>query len=354
MTDTAADLDAADAHSEPTPIGVKLGSNRTVVVYRDEDGQRETAHTLTRLATSASAESDDHTRTGEVAVQQYSDNTGTLLRSGVPRDARRAEQTERFFEELCAEHDLPEDSAVVYAIPSVDDECGLANLNTVVEQSSIGETLIRGYPESLCGAIPALGDRLEAIDQIFVAVNLGATKLEACAYRHGDRHTPFSTSAVTGVDVDEAIVDAVADETDGSVTLDRDTARAYKETHADFDSYEPFSETVERRSGHEHEFTVEHGVMGPLDAYLDDVVEALTTEFFSQLANREMKTYQLALTRPLVVTGGMACIPGLVDELAARLGDELDRDVTAVTSNRPAVAAAEGAYRIATRLTATD
>ncbi|WP_411963121.1 hypothetical protein [Haloferax sp. YSMS24] len=352
-SDTPADV-AIAGEGTATPIGVKLGSNRTTIVFR-EDGARETVQALSCLTVPDNpAASDTRVHYGETAARRFPERTVYVLQSGLPADATSGRQTEQFFDALCTEYDLPADSAVVYAIPSVPDECGLANLSTVVDRSAVGEALTRGFPESLCGSIPALGDGVEAIDQIFVALNLGATTFEACAYRHGDRQAPFSTDDATGRSVDWAIVDAVEDETDGAVTLDRETAREYKETHADFDSYEPFSDTVEHPDGGTHEFTVEHGVMGPLDAYLDDVVDALDTGFFSRLANRHLKTYQLALTRPLVVTGGMACVPGLADELAARLGERLGRDVTVVTPDRPDTAAAEGAYRIAERLVADD
>ncbi|WP_416839390.1 hypothetical protein [Haloferax sp. DFSO52] len=360
MTDIATDSDVSNDDSTPTPIGVKLGSDRTVVVYRDTDGRRKTVHRRTRHTSSEDTVNSDApapTLLGQMAAQQQQEhpsNAEYLLHSGLPADARRAKLTEQFFENLCLEHELPEDSAVVYAIPMVTDECGLANLATIVEQSPVGCAFSRGFPETLCGAIPALGDGVRAVDHQFIALNLGATTLEACAYRRGERLSPVSSPAATGRDVDEAIAEAIADETDGSVSVHSETARRYKETHADFSSFEPFSVTLERPDGRTDEFTVEHGVTGPLDAYLDDVVAELTTRFFARLANEQMTVYQLALTRPLVVTGGMACIPGLATELAARLGDELGRDLTVVTADNPDVAAAEGAYRLAERLVATD
>lgn len=121
-------------------------------------------------------------------------------------------------------------------MPTAADECGLANLWTVVERSGVGGAVARGFPETLCGAIPALGPGLEAFDQQFVAIDLGATTLEAAAYRYGDRQTSVTTDAATGDGVDRAIVEAVAAETDDAVTIDRETARRYKETHADVDS----------------------------------------------------------------------------------------------------------------------
>ncbi|KAB1189277.1 hypothetical protein GJR98_12035 [Haloferax sp. MBLA0077] len=343
----------SDNEPTPTPIGVKLGSDRTVVVFRRDDGKRETIRTRSCLAVSDESESDDYLASGEEAETQYPDQTTYVLSSGLPGDAARAELTEQFFHELCTAHDLPEHSAVVYAIPMVDDEVGLANLSTLVKASDIGDVLARGYPESLCGSIPALSDDLAAMEQIFAAINLGATTLEACAYRRGEQLSPFSSTAATGDTVDHAIVDAIAAETDGRVELSPVVARGYKETHADFDSFEPFTDVVSHSDDAEHEFTVEAGVMGPLETYLDDVVDELTAGFFSRLATEHMRSYQLSLTRPLVVTGGMACIPGLTDELASRLSEELDRSVTVVTADDPDLAAAEGAFRIADRLAST-
>ncbi|MEF8780923.1 MAG: hypothetical protein V5A46_09625, partial [Haloferacaceae archaeon] len=63
-----------------------------------------------------------------------------------------------------------------------------------------------------------------------------------------------------------------------------------------------------------------------------------------------MKPYQLALGKPIALTGGMACIPGIEEEFERRLSAELDRDVTVTTAESPDLAAAEGAHRIAGRL----
>jgi hypothetical protein len=46
----------------------------------------------------------------------------------------------------------------------------------------------------------------------------------------------------------------------------------------------------------------------------------------------------------------MACLPGIVSEFEDRLGEELNREVEATAPDRPDLAAAQGAQRIATRL----
>ncbi|MFT4923437.1 MAG: activator of 2-hydroxyglutaryl-CoA dehydratase [Haloarculaceae archaeon] len=67
-----------------------------------------------------------------------------------------------------------------------------------------------------------------------------------------------------------------------------------------------------------------------------------------------MKVYQLALDRPVVLTGGMACIPGIVEEFEERASEALQRDIDAVAPDRPDLSATVGAQRIAARLGQSD
>jgi len=336
--------------AETVPVGVKLGSTRTVISYPD-DGEMETVRTLTCLATYEDAlTGEERVLYGEEAAEEYPDRVRFMLRSGLPEDEEGAELTERFFQSLVEESDIPEDSGVVYAIPTIDNEAGLANLRSVVENSAIGGAFIESYPESLCGAIPAFGDDLEAINEIFIAINMGSTNLEASAYRRGEQLSPFTTGAVTGNEVDRQITNYVEAETQGRVNIDTQTAREYKEEHADFEGFEPFTDVIQQPGGGSHEFTIERSVMDAVDEYVDDVVDEFANTFLPELANDHMKVYQLALDRPIVLTGGMACIPGIVDEFAERASDALNREVEVIAPENPDLAATVGAQRIAARL----
>jgi hypothetical protein len=345
---TEAEVDGGDAG--PTPIGAKLGSTRTVLQYV-RDGEVETVRTLTCLAEYEDAlTGEPKVMFGEQAAQEYPDRVKYMLRSGLPEDDESVDLAATFFEEVVASEGLDSDSAVVYAIPTIDNEPGLRNLERVIERSSVGDALVRSFPESLCGSIPALGDDLEAIDEVFVAVNMGSTNLEASAFRNGEQLSPFVSGAVTGNEVDRNIANAVEEETQGRVNIDLTTAREYKEDHADFEAFEPFTDVIQQPGGGAHEFTIERSVMEPLNDYVDDAVDEVANNFLSQLANDHMKPYQLALSKPIVLTGGMACIPGIVDVFEERLSEELDRDVECTAADRPDLAPAEGARRIAERL----
>jgi len=350
----AEDEDSAgeDSDDDVVPVGVKLGSTRTVVVHPSSDGDgTEVIRTLTCLATYEDVlTGEQRVLYGEEAATEYPDTVEFMLRSGLPEDEESAESAATFFEELLEANDVPKNSAVVYAIPTIDNEAGLANLEAVVEGSAIGEALVRSYPESLCGSLPAFEDELGAIDDIFVAINMGSTNLEVCAYRRGEQLVPLSTGSITGNEVDRRVANYVEEETQGRVNIDLTTAREYKETHADFESFEPFTDVIQQPGGGSHEFTIEDSVMDACDEYVDEVVDEVANAFLPELANSYMKVYQLALDKPIVLTGGMACLPGIVEEVESRLSEELQRDVTVIRSERPDLAAAEGAHEIAARL----
>ncbi|WP_226010321.1 rod shape-determining protein [Halomicrobium salinisoli] len=353
---TAAGAEDNGGAGTTVPIGVKLGSTRTVVsLPGDRGADDQIIRTLTCLATYEDAlTGEEKVLYGEEAATEYPDRVQFMLRSGLPEDADRAELTRKFFEALIEENDLPGNSAVVYAIPTIDNPEGLENLRSVIENSSIGMRLVESYPESLCGAIPAFGDDLQAIDEIFLAINMGSTNLEASAYRRGEQLAPFTTGAVTGNEVDRMIANYVEEETQGRVNIDTQTAREYKEEHADFVDFEPFTDVIQQPGGGSHEFTIERSVMDALDEYIDDAVEEIANTFLPELANDYMKVYQLALDRPIVITGGMACIPGITSEFERRLGEELDRDVEVIAADRPDLAPTIGAQRIAQRLAEND
>jgi actin-like ATPase involved in cell morphogenesis len=333
----------------PDPVGVKLGSTRTVVVQPEGNVVR-THESLTCLATY------DDVLTGKrrviygkEAANEYPERVQFMLRSGLPEDENRAEAAATFFNKFTRANGVSEDSVVVYAIPAIDNEQGLANLADVIQESGIGEQLIRSYPESLCGSIPVLGDGLDAIDSIFIAVNMGSTNLEACAYRRGEQLSRFSTGSITGNEVDRWIANYVEEETQGRVNVDLTTAREYKETHGDFNNFEPFTDIIQQPGGGTHEFTIERSVMDALDRYVDDVVDEIANNFLPQLANRYIKIYKQTLDEPIVLTGGMACIPGLVKVVEDRLSEELQHEVTVVAPDEPVTAAARGAQRISQR-----
>jgi hypothetical protein len=343
------------AEDDPVPVGVKLGSTRTVVAFPDGDGGLETVQTLTCLATYEDAiTGEEQVLYGDEAAEQYPDRVQYMLRSGLPEDDDRAELAQQFFQAVLEANDIPEDSVVVYAIPTIDNEAGLENLESVIEESGIGKRLVRSYPESLCGAIPAMGDELEAIESIFAAVNMGSTNLEASAYRRGEQLSPFTTGAVTGNEVDRMIANFVEEETQGRVNIDTQTAREYKERHADFDAFEPFTDIIQQPGGGSHEFTIERSVMDACNAYLDDVVDEFANTFLPELANDHMRVYQIVLDRPILLTGGMACIPGIAEEFERRLSEELQRDVEVAAPDRADLSASVGAQRIADRLVESD
>ncbi|MFB6081606.1 MAG: hypothetical protein ABEJ67_02175 [Halanaeroarchaeum sp.] len=352
MAEEESDAESGMSSGKPAPLGVKVGSTRTVVARGDGPSVHQA---LTCLATYDDAlTGEEHVLFGEEAATEYPDRVRYMLRSGLPEDDESTELTKTYLREFASSNGLPEESVVVYAIPTIENPAGLERLEAIIEASPFGDVAVRSYPESLCGAIPAMGDGLEAIEDTLIAINLGSTNLEASAFRRGEQLAPFSTGSVTGSEVDRHIANNVEEETQGRVNVDLQTAREYKEDHADFDDYEPFEDIIQQPGGGTYEFTIETSVMDAMDAYLDEVVDEIANVFLPQLANDHVKLYKRALERPIVLTGGMACVPGIVGEFADRLSEEMDREVAATAPDEPAEAAAVGAYRIADRLVELD
>jgi actin-like ATPase involved in cell morphogenesis len=340
----------------PIPLGVKLGSTRTVISLpwdgeTDDDERVRTIRMLTCLATYEDAlTGEERVLYGEDAATEYPGRVEHMLRSGLPENDDSVESARRFFGEVIETNDLPENSVVVYAIPTTDDRTGLENLERIIDDSAVAGAGVRSYPESLCGAIPAIGGGLDALDETFLVVNLGSTNLEVAAYRRGEQLRGISTGAITGDEVDRVIAENVEEETQSRVTIDRTTAREYKESHADFEAFEPFTDVIQQPGSSSHEFTIEWSVMDAVDAYLDSVVDEVANAFLPELASGSRTIYQSTLSRPIVLTGGMACIPGLDAEFEDRLSTALDREITATKPAEPDRAAATGARRIADRL----
>ncbi|MXR52709.1 hypothetical protein GRX03_13975 [Halovenus sp. WSH3] len=343
--------DAVTDGGSPVPVGVKIGSTRTVIAFPAPDGSGvQVVQTLTCLAEYENPITGETKYAyGDDAAAEYPESVEFPLRSGLPDAGRQTELTSQFFDAVVASHDVPEHSAVVYVTPMSDDEAGQANLRRVIEQSPIGQVGIERYPEMLCGAIPALGEGLEAIEQVFAAMNLGATHVEAAAFRRGEQIAPYRSGRTTGNEVDRKIISNVENETQSRVHIDINTAREYKEQHADFESFEPVTDVIQQPGGGRHEFTIERSIMDPVEEYLDGVVDIFAGEFLPALSSQYHRVHRLALDQPIVLTGGMACIPGLVAEFQRRVRSVVDEDLTVTAPQRPDIAATLGAHRIATR-----
>ncbi len=333
--------------SGPVPIGIKIGSTRTVVA-RPQDEGIETHATLTCLATYEDVLSGtSRVIYGEEAAYEYPERVEFMLRTGLPEDDERAAATGTFFDRIVRANDLPEDSVAVYAIPAINNEDGLEKLASVVEETDVGRRLIRGYPESLCGSIPAFGPELTAIGRVFISINMGSTNIGACAYRRGEQLSRFATGSIAGNDVDRWIAANVEEETQGRVHIDGTTAREYKEQRGDFIDFQPFTDIIQQPGGGTHEFTIERSVMDALDRYVDEAVDGIANEFLPRLANDHAKIYKHALDEPIALTGGMAAIPGLPETFEDRLGEELQHDVNVIAPDEPETAAARGAFDLA-------
>ncbi|RRJ30514.1 hypothetical protein [Halocatena pleomorpha] len=334
---------------DPTPVGLKFGSVRTVVA-RPEDDAVQTTVALTCSATYQDPLTGKRRAVyGERAANEYPDRAQFMLQSELAEDNERATVTRSFLETFAQTNDIPPNSAVVYAIPSFDDR--RTTLDAIIEESISGR-LLDGYSTAMCESIPVFGSDLDAFDRIFTTIKMGSTNLEACVYRRGEQLAPFSTGSVRGCEVDRWIINNVEEGTQGRVHIDRTTAREYKEGRTNCDDIQPlFDDTT--GSGAAQKSTVERSVTDAIDRYVKEAVDEIANEFLPRLVSRSIKIYKRVLVEPIVLTGDMAVVPGLREAFEDRLSSELQRNIVVTTPAEPITAAARGAQRIAGRLLET-
>jgi actin-related protein len=158
-------------------------------------------------------------------------------------------------------------------------------------------------------------------------------------------HT-VTLGTVSGSIVDQKIQLEIQNETQGIVNIDLNTARQYKENYANFFDYKPIYDSIHLPDRGQYGFKIEKSIMRPVEEYVSDVITSFTRSFLPQLAQNNYPTYKKVLAEPIILTGGMACIPGLAEVLQKKLTDDLESSVTCITSDRPDLAPAVGAYRI--------
>ncbi|HMK45354.1 MAG TPA: cell division protein FtsA [Methanocella sp.] len=332
--------------NEAVPIGLKIGSTRTVLVMPNYEGSLDIIRTLTCVARYRDLFTGKlATKFGDEAAEEYADSVYFMFRAGLPQDDDSVKLAAQFIEHLVYRYDIPENSYVTLAHPAVENDRGRRNLKEIISGMSIGRTGRQAWSEAFCGAIPAF-DGLEAIKRTFVSVNMGSTTLEISAFRNGEPVHTVTLGTISGNLVDRKIRLGVQNETQGIVNIDLNTARKYKEEFANFVDYKPVYDSVHIHDRGQYGFKIEKSIMKPVEEYVNNVIEAIMENFFPQLAQDHYQTYKRVLVEPIILTGGMACIPGLRDRIQQMLSDELEQKITVISSERPDLAPAIGAFRI--------
>ncbi len=332
--------------TDSIPIGLKIGSTRTVLVMPNYEGSLDIVRTLTCVAKYRDLFTGKlATKFGDEAAEEYADSVYFMFRAGLPQDDDSVKLAAQFIEFLVYKYNIPENSYVTLAHPAVENDRGRKNLKEIISGMSIGRSGRQAWSEAFCGAIPAF-DGLDAIKKTFMSVNMGSTTLEMSVFRNGEPVHTVTLGTISGNIVDRKIRLGVQNETQGIVNIDLNTARKYKEEFANFIDYKPVYDSVHIHDKGQYGFKIEKSIMKPVEEYVNNVVEAIMENFFPQLAQDHYQTYKRVLSEPIILTGGMACIPGLKEKIQQLLSDELEQKVTVISSDRPDLAPAIGAYRI--------
>jgi len=328
------------------PIGLKIGSTRTVIAMPGYKGELEIVRTLTSVAKYRDLLTGKVlTKFGDEAADEYPESCTYMFRAGLPQDDDMVNLAEKFIEYLVYRFNIPENSYVTLAHPAVENEHGRRNLKEIINNMSIGRAGRQAWSEAFCGAIPVF-DGLDALRKTFISINMGSTTLEISAFRNGAPVHTITLGTVSGTVVDRKIQLEVQNETQGIVNIDINTARQYKENYANFFDFKPIYDSIHLPDRGQYGFKIEKSIMRPVEEYVDEVIDAFSKFFLSRLSQSHYPTYKRVLSEPIILTGGMACIPGLAEVMQKQLCDDLESEVTCVTSDRPDLSPAVGAYRI--------
>lgn len=330
-----------ESKSAIVSIGVKIGSQRTVIAKGDEIIIVETC--VKEKENPVTGEKDYIV--GNEAAELYGDEAVYMLRGGLPGSEEEAELLKIFLTRIASEYGIPENSYVTYGVPSTESEEGIQLFKKVVSQVPIGWAGKEVWNDSFLAAL-ALPEGLGMLDRTFVVVNAGSTTTDVVAIRKGEIVFSMVTGEVSGDLVDRWIKNEIMNETRGAVNVDLSTARSYKEKYANLREWKSVQETVQLFDKGLYTFRIDEAVNRPVERYLDSLVDFVVLEFLPSLAEFNFKMYKKVLESEFILTGGMAEIPGLKEKFATKLSEALGTSVTVRCPENPLTASARGALLI--------
>lgn len=335
------DMENVEKEEIAIPVGIKIGSQHTVVVT---DGNEFVIHTCIKEIENPITGEKEYV-IGDEAVEMFGDDVNYMLRGGFPGNEEEAELLKTFLLKLIKECNLPENSYVTYAVPSIESETSINLLKKVIAQLPIGWIGKEMWNDSFLGAI-ALPEGLDVINKTFLVINLGSSTTEVVAVRRGEIVYSLVTGAISGDAVDRRIKNEIQNETRGAVNIDLNTAREFKEKYANLKNWEKVQETVHLFEKGKYSFRIDECIIKPINEYVEEVADFVAMQFLPELAEKNFSIYRQIIKRDFVLIGGMAEIPGLAEKLEAMLRDRLGIGVTIKLPEKPSTASARGAYTI--------
>ncbi|MBE8539971.1 rod shape-determining protein [Geoglobus acetivorans] len=325
------------------PVGIKVGSQKTVIAMGDEIHVEETC---IREKENPVTGTKDYI-IGNDASELYGDDVTYMLRGGLPATEEEAELLRIFLGEVAKKYGIPENSYVTYAIPSTELEEGIGLFKKVVSQVPIGWSGKEVWNDSFLASL-ALPEGLGILDRTYAVINLGSTTTEFVAVRKGEIVFSMVTGEVSGDVVDRWIKNEIMNLTRGAVNVDLSTAREYKEKYANLLEWKNIKETVQLFEKGQFTFRLDEAVNRPVERYLDGLIDFVTLEVLPSLAEFNFKIYRLVTGSEFVLTGGMARIPGLKEKFETKLSDALGSAIKIRVPDDPLTASAKGALTIST------
>ncbi len=329
------------------PIGIKVGSQRTVLAKMGNSGALEVNTVFSCLKNYRNSLTNEiESLYGEDATAVYGDEVEYMLRAGLPDTERDADLLKQFLDYILEVNNVPENSFITFSVPGVEGGEGLGKFKEIVESLDIGRGGKQIWSDSFCGAVP-LYESLGGMYKTFLTINGGSSTLEVTAFRNGEVVHSTMSAMISGDGVDREIRLGVERDTRGSVYINNNHAREYKESYGSVNEVEPLEQDIQLHRKGKYTYSMSGIIRDALRDYAVQVAEYVTLNFLPQLAEKNFQVYKGVMSEPFVLMGGMSAIDGMRDMTELLIRETLGNEgVSIAMHDMPQFASAIGAYSI--------
>lgn len=310
-------------------LGVKLGSERTVVYGKDvaplKDGVWGPRQELTCVHQVPSHLLRDEFKYRFSNDADPYDGVIYMLQYGLPRDDAevpliKSTRLLKFYTEWLLK-DAAKETGVVFCLPMMRHDEGLNQLKAVLEKIERGKIGKRYIAEAWAAAIATIGIE-ESLDSQVVSMNFGSSTLEVALYT-GRTLIAQNVYPFGGWDLDRDLSMVISQAHRGITVTERQT-RLVKER---YNYAKPKAiDGAFTKDGRTIEVQVQPETINPvLEKFATNVAKAIASQFLPTAASGSAKAVSSIQTEGLgyfCICGGLSCMPGFAELIQKKLVEE--------------------------------
>ncbi len=303
-------------------VGLKVGSQNTVAVFKDVNNELKILNTKTCVKYTNKTFKNMGAKPpiiGNDAVK-FADAIWPLS-FGIIKSDEGVQQTIDILRSL----GIPSGADVVLASPAIEITDGKDRLSMAVKEACKYKGLWV-FSEGVCSVVHITGKPEIVRDSTFFSVNLGSSTTELCCSNEGTVKHLSAHSDLSGNRVDYNILNHVRNSIGEEIPVQK--AREMKE-NASLGKIKTFQVHPLTEAGYK-EYEVSTEITIPLQEYVSGVVDIIRKELYR---NIDPIIREAALEQPLFISGGMSNIDQLPERIAKKLKEDMRRDIDVAYCN---------------------